>query len=238
MCPPGFDCSSKTVNIDAAKWLMTNKATVFKYSVAGLTQTCPTGYTCYLDSIIPRKIISTIAETANGGAPQYSAAKSAGTAIDGTTACGIGYFSALGDKPRFANYATGTSLTTSGCRICPPGHYCNIAKLERPIPCLVNQYQDLSGQSSCKSCPTGYYTNATGQAFCFPCPAGFECSKGVPMACGVGTYSFAGDGVCSPCTAGFVCFQGSDKPDPREFECPKGTHLIMNFRILLHCGDY
>ena len=100
----------------------------------------------------------------------------------------------------------------------------NLATVQ--IPCNIGTYQDLVGQSSCKTCPVGgycpsvgmssqtncpvgTYQDATGQTSCKTCPVGAYCpSVGMSSKtnCSAGTYQDAtGQTSCKTCPAGAYC---------------------------------
>jgi hypothetical protein len=56
--------------------------------------------------------------------------------------------------------------------------------------CLVGTYQDQSGKSSCKDCPTGYVQSDEEMPFCSECIPGMYSNKN-------------GSSVCDECPAGF-----------------------------------
>ncbi len=57
--------------------------------------------------------------------------------------------------------------TVTECTTCPVGHYC---KGGQKTACIAGQYNDQTGQSSCKKCPGGTYNDKTGQTQCTECP--------------------------------------------------------------------
>ena len=57
--------------------------------------------------------------------------------------------------------------TVTECTTCPVGHYC---KGGQKTACPAGQYNDQTGQSSCKKCPGGTYNDKTGQTQCTECP--------------------------------------------------------------------
>jgi len=55
---------------------------------------------------------------------------------------------------------------------CPEGHYCPQNTTD-PIGCAAGTYQDLTHQSSCKTCEPGYYCLANSTTYMMTaCPTG------------------------------------------------------------------
>lgn len=68
---------------------------------------------------------------------------------------------------------------------CPTGHRCPSGS-SYPIPCAEGTYQDLTGQSTCKTCPAGYYCDKTAilsttELNTKRCGAGHFCSGGTKV---------------------------------------------------------
>ena len=57
--------------------------------------------------------------------------------------------------------------TVAECIDCPVGYYCENGQ---KTACPAGQYNDQTGQSSCKKCPGGTYNKETGQIQCTQCP--------------------------------------------------------------------
>lgn len=97
------------------------------------------------------------------------------------------------------------------------------------LRCARGTYQDLAGQSSCKTCPAGYYCNEV-QIHPIICPAGSFCPAGaaVPVKCPRGTYGgslgLTASSQCKACNAGAYCTQtGLTSPDGL---CDPGYYCI------------
>ena len=97
---------------------------------------------------------------------------------------------------------------SSGCDA-PVGHYCPL--INNPshfVKCGKGKYQDVTGQTSCKSCKFGEYNLQTGQSKCKVCPVGHSClwkSKS-PVKCHEGSYQDKrGNIFCRKCPTGKLC---------------------------------
>jgi len=91
----------------------------------------------------------------------------------------------------------------NGCTVCPAGYSCD--GTSKTACSGANQYQDQTGQSSCKTCP--YIVNED-HTSCTqpPCSAGY----------------YMGENTCEKCPGGYYCADGSTKE-----ECPAGTTSNM-----------
>ncbi|XP_046857527.1 putative lipase LIH1 [Xenia sp. Carnegie-2017] len=96
----------------------------------------------------------------------------------------------------------------SGCDA-PVGHYCPL--INNPshfVKCGKGKYQDLTGQTSCKSCKFGEYNLQTGQSKCKVCPKGYSClwKNKSPVKCRNGSYQDKrGKIYCRTCPTGKFC---------------------------------
>ena len=94
---------------------------------------------------------------------------------------------------------------TTKCDICPAGHRCYYVDTA-PIACKKGQYQDLTGQRSCKWCKDGEYSLKFGRTTkCDICPAGHRCYyvDTAPIACKKGQYQDqTGERFCKWCKEG------------------------------------
>lgn len=114
-----------------------------------------------------------------------------------------------------------------------------------PLPCEPGDFQDLTGQTSCKSCSSQGYTkhySLFGATTCHPCPAGYECpaTDQVPKICKAGTYSAAGDTSCSACSGGYTCHGGATQAAPSNQLCPYGVRCdnsVANGLVESVCGS-
>ena len=96
---------------------------------------------------------------------------------------------------------------------CTLGHRCPLGS-SSPVPCSSGEYQDVTGQSVCKTCPSGYYCDgSTITPTDFPCPAGYYCPNATEFstqyACPSGTFSndtsLEQIDQCTQCIAGHFC---------------------------------
>jgi hypothetical protein len=116
---------------------------------------------------------------------------------------------------------------TVRCVDCAAGTYQDQYGASSCLPCQIGKTQPFLGQTVCQSCDLGTYMPTTGQAACLPCDSGYfgnsslltncySCVAGrystkainSPVGptscsdCGVGSFSFSGQGFCSQCPAG------------------------------------
>ncbi|XP_077467725.1 uncharacterized protein LOC144083617 [Stigmatopora argus] len=149
---------------------------------------------------------------------------------------------------------------------CPAGHYCaQGSDVPSPCPpgsfrnetggkgkddcklCLPGFYQDLSGQTECRRCPSGFHcetlrlSSTRGSSSVFysplPCPAGFFCSMespdGQPLPCPKGTYGpsqgLGSEGECLACPAGLFC--GSEGLAEPSGWCTDGFLCLMGASV-------
>ena len=110
------------------------------------------------------------------------------------------------------------------CVQCPPGWYqsglfcfpCGFSDAQfdystgRVLGTIVGgTYQDIAGQTTCKTCPAGTYQVLHSQAACTRCPAGYSnptAGKGSSdscIACSRGLFSLEASLSCAACPAGF-----------------------------------
>ena len=84
-----------------------------------------------------------------------------------------------------AGYYCPTGESTANRLACIIGHYCP-ANSSNPILCASGEYQDQTGQSSCKTCPGGYYCDNSGGVVTInssiSCPTGYYCPPGKLLA--------------------------------------------------------
>lgn len=122
------------------------------------------------------------------------------------------------------------------CLICPAGSYC-VANVKATCDTAITAYQDLPGQTSCKSCATanaivsanrdacvcanGYYKSASS---CSACNAGSFCVAEVSQPCPAGQVQpLTAQSSCTPCTG--VLVPNSAKT---ECVCPDGQYMGSN----------
>ena len=147
------------------------------------------------------------------------------------TACAAGYFCGTGSiqqTPCPAGYfkTTTTATTCDACTTgnyclysstagtpaqttCPAGSQCNAGTLDRSVLCAAGNYQDTTGQTTCKACTGGNFCDRTGMIAQTQCPAGYYCAAGAQNGqaniCQPGYFCPAGSTTPTACTAGFYC---------------------------------
>lgn len=89
------------------------------------------------------------------------------------------------------------------CVGCPLGTFSvSGGGLSNCLTCPTGQYQDTTGQSACKPCPSGSIGGGVGGS-CNPCFTGTYQSGNVCLPCDTGYYTpNVGASVCSPCAVG------------------------------------
>lgn len=94
-----------------------------------------------------------------------------------------------------------------GCALCGAGTYqpSTGSSATACTACPTTQWQDQTGQTSCKDCSTGYYrSSATAQSLC---PLGYACTNCGATLCTVGT-SYADQQGSTSCKAATPCGLG------------------------------
>jgi hypothetical protein len=93
------------------------------------------------------------------------------------------------------------------CLSCPAGYYCDRMD-EKPKPCGIGWYQNLTMQTSCSKCPKGTFSNYAARDMpCEKCrPGTYQPSEGQTgcLQCGGGTYQpdYGASTECIPCDVG------------------------------------
>ena len=159
---------------------------------------------------------------------------------------------------------SGQSSPTPPEFICPPGHYCPSAS-PQPVRCVSGTYQDETGQTSCKTCPSAHFCDNSispvvlfNDSLCLP---GHYCPNGTAFAtqypCPAGTFSnisgleseqectpctpglFCGEGGLStpsgPCYPGYFCRTGASSPTPEQSPCPQGHYCPQGISNPITC---
>jgi hypothetical protein len=172
------------------------------------------------------------------GSPDWSSSNVLPCSIEGTAKCGLHLkewpYWRLGD---WDGQFLGRTFFRGICEPCLPGTYSNLFTC---LPCGLNEYQNETGQSSCKSCEAGK-VSGIGQATCSMCVEGWyrisnmqECKSCAEMltSCKDGQFlsgcSYDSEGMCQSCSARESCEPGYQW-ECREytegcFECPLGTY--------------
>jgi hypothetical protein len=134
--------------------------------------------------------------------------------------------------------------SVSGCTACGQGSFSTDFFAARCEPCLANQYQKLTGQTSCAACsdPEAPYTGNNGAS----CRA--SCDKGMYVnstrgceSCPAGTFSQVKNAAeCRPCgTTSSYCPEGSTAPIfvPQKWaSLPLSGNATLKTGVL-HCPD-
>ena len=171
--------------------------------------------------------------------------------------CPDGYTSAQGKKAKtecYRNVAAGKSIISNKQYKCAKGSYSTVRTVyygtdSRCTKCPKGTYQDATGQSSCKKCPTDYTSNsgATDKTSCYrTISAGkclvdgkiYRCSKGSYSTtrnvyygknswctpCAVGSYQDKeAQSSCKKCSSGYSSKQGASSC--YRSSCPAGSYL-------------
>ena len=140
--------------------------------------TCPAGYYCPLGSVSPTACPSGTYRAATAGAIDTDCIETS-----------QGYYVTDG----------GTTKT-----LCEAGYRCPTSRNPVRVPCNTpTEYQDLAGQTSCKTCIEGNICPTRTQTFA--CPAGSWCLSGAATACAGGDYCPSSTSRAADCPAGSYC---------------------------------
>ncbi|RUS73176.1 hypothetical protein EGW08_019068 [Elysia chlorotica] len=186
--------------------------------------------------------------------------------------CPVGYFSGRSDSaggaclpcPRgyFSDQTAQTSCTRCGSNLttlqegsvsqadcvesCSPGSYYS-TETTRCHLCPLGQYQEMSGQSTCNSCPPGLSTRTPGETRSSGCQdvcgAGQELwLAGQCRKCPVGTYKQHAQVFCTPCPYGTTSAgEGATSVDMCDLEeCKPGNYWNPTSKSCSPCpvGSY
>ena len=181
-CPYGFYCATNGLATP------TGSCPAGYYcganQIADITNACPAGFECPAGAIQKTPCAA--------GTYQNSATQAACLACTTTNFC-------LYDS------LLGTPAQTT----CPLGTFCLGGSLDRPTSCTAGNYQDLTGQTTCKACTAGNYCDRIQMTAQSACPAGYYCDAGQTSAklnrCTPGFYCPAGSTAAVPCPAGQYC---------------------------------
>ena len=124
-----------------------------------------------------------------------------------TGLCSAGYYCEQGvdtSTPSGGHRGTGGE--------CPISHMCPEGSVN-PLSCAAGTYQDETGQSMCKICPSGFYCLANSSTYSDVCPSGHFCPEGTEYStqypCPIGTYNGntgrANKTDCVLCDGGSYC---------------------------------
>ncbi|KJE98052.1 ephrin type-A receptor 4a [Capsaspora owczarzaki ATCC 30864] len=112
-------------------------------------------------------------------------------------------------------YGINTNTTNMSCSVCEPGFQCSNSIR---TACPAGSVQPSSAGSSCTACLVNQYQNATGQTSCKPCPTFSTSSSGAARCtCDAGRYMV--QDTCQACEPGFYC-----PGDNTRYACPANTY--------------
>ena len=239
-CDPGKACPSAGMSAVGATctagYYCTLKATtVTPTSAAQGGGACTPGYYCEAGTIAPvpcpvgtysninmQTTLSDCARCDDG----YYCDQLAATVKTGK--CDAGYYCI-----KDASMLVGFKTSRPADHICQKGHYCTLGTTIMQ-PCLSTEYQDLTGQSACKSCPAGYWCTDVAKHYCKPgdekpsyyCPDGIRAQ----VPCNDGYYDVqAGSSSvsdCKPCPAGKYCPLVPGAAEEKLNDCPAGRYCV------------
>lgn len=202
VCPPGYDCTDKTV-------IPSTRCDVGDYQIGGNMgcTACPDAHECNQgETMAP--------------CPVWHYALSGITSGD-CLPCPDGYNCITG-LPVACLAGTYSSAQDFECLQCPPGYSCGAA-VGYPTPCPGGFYS-LGSAETCEPCPTDYYAEE-GNAYCSPVPPGHRIndnSDGITV-CPHKTMSDWGDTICSDCPDGYLCPEKTQM-NTAELACPRGSY--------------
>ena len=153
-----------------------------------------------------------------------------GLAIAGEGDCADGYYCDDGSNATRPH----PFEVTDSKGICPLGHFC-VGGVR--AQCDLGSYQDQTGQTTCKQCPSGYWCNDPGlESFSGKqCPVGHFCVQSTKSAekCPAGYYRDkpgARDKTdCAFCEPGFYCEEGQESLD---LDCPAGYYCFVGAQMI------
>ena len=103
---------------------------------------------------------------------------------------------------------------TPSLYICPNGHYCPYGSHE-PLLCEPGSHQNVTGMTTCLSCPAGFYCDSFNSSLFEPqlCPKGHYCPTGTKYAsqfpCPIGTFNnhtgSSEQSQCHACPGRYYC---------------------------------
>lgn len=118
------------------------------------------------------------------------------------------------------------SVRLSDCIFCPPGFTRNNTSSFACVPCAINTYKDIRGDSLCSVCPNNGISAIGSNSLlnCSSCPVGQtpNASVGTCVLCPENMYkAVIGNVPCVNCTNGSYSFAGSTSSSDCKF-CPVG----------------
>ncbi|KAJ1479739.1 hypothetical protein T484DRAFT_2850924 [Baffinella frigidus] len=231
LCNPGYYCKAGS---DSAFGISYNQSA------------CPQGSYCPAGTADPN---SCPRGTSSAGRGMVS--------VDDCLKCEAGYYCPFSEggnnldgltnkKPCTPRYYCPAGSTNASL-LCPRGHYCGELTAQ-PAPCIMGQYQDVIGHTSCKTCFAGAYCPGVetfdseaglitdrSDGGAPPCIKGHYCPANTasPIPCSPGTYNptthSTNDTACLQCLLGHHCNEtglpAPSGPCSPGFYCPAGTAL-------------
>ncbi|XP_077422977.1 uncharacterized protein LOC144052618 isoform X3 [Vanacampus margaritifer] len=182
---------------------------------------CPLGFFCSAGTLVPQPCLKGTFSEQSGlmdesqcrsCSPGFYCSETGLSAVSGP--CLAGFYCLEGSQ-------TAAPISSLSGGVCPAGHYCAEGS-SVPSPCPTGSFRNETGgkgKDDCKPCLPGFYQDFSGQTECRRCPSGFHCET-LRLSSTRGSSS----GLSSPlpCPAGFFCPRES--PDGRPVPCPKGTY--------------
>lgn len=168
---------------------------------------CPAGSYCETGSATPTPCLAGKYNTVPGQ-------REASACLDcpaGKYCSGTGNTAPTGDCD--AGYFCEAGSSSAQQEAAPLGHFSQ-AGAASATKCYPGEYQDITGQSLCKTCVKGNYCPGFGNSGMTVCPEGSYCPDGsnTPTPCPPGTYgsttALEKEADCTACDAGKYC-QGS-----------------------------
>jgi hypothetical protein len=228
-CTPGKRCTTNGLSTPNADCSST------KYCVQGTGSgsgtTCPAGYYCPTASGRPTPCPA-------GTYGQYTGRDDSGDCAT----CPAGYYCPTPALTWYSSYVCRAGFycvagsVVDDPTVCPLGHYC-VAGRGSAVACS-DQYQDMTGQTSCKNCPAGHFCTSTTVTKCTPQSEGlnYYCPGGAvsvgKVSCASGTYNYV-DGSesssdCWACPPGFFCPDAATTVAEKVQTCTQGYYCHAN----------
>eukprot|EP00942_MAST-04A_sp_MAST-4A-sp1_P009462 g9462.t1 len=136
------------------------------------------------------------------------------------TNCSIGKF---GNEKGRIDESGACPYNTSTC---PLGHFCQHDRVAHPCP--IGSFNNVTGQTACKTCLSGYVALSNGSTSCSICDRGSYCPSATSQKlCPMGTFNnVTGQTACKTCLSGYVAFQDGSidcSECPTAYYCPSPT---------------
>jgi hypothetical protein len=229
-CDPGMYCNANLLIAPVGN------CNAGYYCTSGATTNTPTNDATQGGNVCPAgSYCEAGTQTPVPCSPGSYRSSTGGTSSASCTTCPAGkYCSTFGGTSFSGNCAAGyycpAGSTVAKQNICQAGYYCPSGDALSPIACADPNYQDIKGQSSCKTCGAGYECTSTARTLCRPdqsslsyyCPNN-QYSR---VSCSVGTFTDVigaeTQGDCANCPAGYYCPNSASLS--KIVECPAGFY--------------